>query len=65
MYNAHYSGRMKIKLEFSRRIFETSSNMKVHKNSTDGSMVGLRRRIERRIDRQTDRQTDGETDITN
>ena len=54
--STHYSCPILTKLEFSRQIFEKSSNIKFHENPSSGSRVvpcG-----------QTDRRTDGRTDMT-
>jgi len=72
MSSACYSGRMLIRLEYSRRIFETSSNMKVHENPSVGNRVVTCRRTDRKTDRRVNGRTgremekrkDGRTDIT-
>jgi hypothetical protein len=59
MQSIRYSCRILVKLEFSRQIFEKSSNIKFHENSLMKAELfhadGERGR-ERQTDRQTDRQ---------
>jgi hypothetical protein len=44
MYSTRYSGRILIKLEFSRQIFQKYSNFKFHENPLGGSGVPCGRR---------------------
>ena len=43
MYSTRYSRKILMKLEFSRQIFEQSSNIKLSKNPSGGSRVVPRR----------------------
>ena len=45
MYGFRYSCQDLTKLEFSRNIFEKSSNIKFHENPSSGSRVGQRGQI--------------------
>ena len=48
MWSTRYSYRIVMKLEFSRQIFETPSNMKFHQNSSSRSGVVAGGRTDRR-----------------
>jgi hypothetical protein len=62
MYSTSYSCPILMKLEFSRQIFEKSSNIKFHENPSSESRVVPFRQTDRRADEQTGGQTDGEED---
>jgi len=55
MQNTSYSCPILMKPEFSRKIFEKFSNIRVYKNVKNGSRVVPRGWMDRQTDRQTDR----------